>query len=189
MISPSLVPDLVCVLVCITGAVTDVRTGRLPNWLTGTGVLAGFILNPVCALMILDPSQSPALGLMSGFMAAIVGCLLLLITFGLMAALKFLRWGDVKMMAAVGALLGWPAAVWALAYVGIAGGVVALVYALLKGRLGHVFRNIYTIGSATVKRDDGARDVQLHGFPYGLAIFIGATWAAAANWFHVLRIP
>ena len=187
--SPFLLPDLLCVAMCITGAVTDVRSGRLPNWLTGTGVAAGLILNPVCALLQLDPSQSPMLGLMSGFMASAVGCLLLLITFGLMAALKFLRWGDVKMMAAGGALLRWPSAVWALAYVGIAGGVVALFYALGKGRLGHVFRNIYTIGSSTVKRDDRAREVELHGFPYGVAILIGAAWAAAANWFPVLRIP
>ena len=184
-----LLPDLLCLALCITGAVTDVRWGRLPNWLTGSGVAAGLVLNPVCTLLMLDPSQSPLLGLVSGFMAAAVGCLLLLITFGLMAALKFLRWGDVKMMAAVGALLRWPAAVWALAYVGIAGGVVALFYALYKGRLGHVFRNIYTIGSSKVRRDDRAREVQLHGFPYGVAILIGAAWAAAANWFPVLRIP
>ncbi len=187
--NPFIVPDLVCVALCIVGAVTDVRSRRLPNWLTGTGVAAGLVLNPVAALLQLEPSQSPAVGVVSGFMAAAVGCLLLLICFGLMAALKFLRWGDVKMMAAVGALLRWPAAVWALAYVGLAGGVVALGYALFKGRLGHVFRNIYTIGSSKVRRDDRAQEVELHSFPYGLAILIGATWAAAANWFPALRIP
>ena len=183
-----LVPDLVCVAVCLMGAVTDLRSGRLPNWLTGSGVLLGLVLTPVCTLLELDPSRDPALGIFSGLLSSVVGWLLLLLAFGIMAVFKFLRWGDVKMMAAVGALLRWPTAVWALAYVGLAGGVVAIFYALFKGRLGHVLSNIYSLGSSAVgKRSE--KEVELHSFPYGVAILIGATWAALGNWVPVLRIP
>ena len=31
--------------------------------------------------------------------------------------------------------------------------------------------------------------VELHRIPYGLAILVGAAWAAAANYFPVLRLP
>ncbi len=116
-----LVPDVVCVLMCATATVTDVRSYRIPNWLTLAGVVLGLVLNPTLHSLKLGPIAGVKLGLLS----SVTGSLLLLISFGVLGTINFVGFGDVKLMAAVGALLRWPVALWALAYVTLAGGVLA----------------------------------------------------------------
>lgn len=183
-----LVPQLTCVAICIVGAVTDVRTGRIPNWLTGSGALCGLVLNPVCALLGLQDGQDATLALLSGLMTAVVGCLLLLLVFGLMGLMRFLRWGDVKLAAAVGALLGWPDALWALAYITLVGGVVAALYALFRGKLRRVLHNLYSLGRGAVQPSTSGTKVELTTFPYGVAILLGTVWTVAAHHLPALRL-
>lgn len=128
-------------------------------------------------------------GLKLGLLSSLAGGLLLLLVFGLLGAIRFVGMGDVKLMAAVGALLRWPAALWALAYVALAGGVLALAYALWKGRLRRVLGNIFAIGQRAVRPGKaGGEEIQLHRIPYALAIFIGATWAAAIKYWPWLAL-
>jgi len=180
-----LVPDVICVVVCLWATVTDLRSRRIPNALTLAGVLAGLVVNPVVGALL-----GPPAGVWPGLLGAVGGGLLLLIAFGLLGLINFVGWGDVKLMVAVGALLRWPAALWALAYVALVGGVLGLAYALGRRRLGSVLRNIFTIGRRAVKpAAEGAPPVELHRIPYALAILIGATWAAAAKYLPALRLP
>jgi prepilin peptidase CpaA len=175
------IPDIVCVLVCLVATVTDLRSRRIPNWLTFPSIVIGLVLNTVI------PALSQGLGgLKLGLVSSVAGCLLLLLCFGLFGLLRFVGFGDVKLMAAVGALLRWPTALWALVYVGLAGGGIAVGYALFKGRLGKVLGNLVAIGSRVVKRKEG--EIQLHRIPYGLAILVGATWAAAIKYFPWLAL-
>lgn len=179
------IPDIVCVLVCLVAAVTDLRSRRIPNWLTFPAIGIGLVLNTII------PALSQGLGgLKLGLLSSVVGCLLLLICFGLFGFLRFVGFGDVKLMAAVGALVRWPTALWALVYVGLAGGVIAIGYALFRGRLGKVLGNLVAIGSRMVKRKEGSAEdeIQLHRIPYGLAILVGATWAAAIKYFPWLAL-
>lgn len=177
-----LVPDVVCVLVCGVATVTDIRSYRIPNWLTLSGVIAGFVLNTALVGVHLGPKAAFSLG----FVGSLAGCLLLLLSFGLLGVINFVGFGDVKLMAAVGALLRWPVALWALAYVTIAGGVLALAYALGRGQLGRVFVNMFRLSKRIVGKRE---DVELHRIPYAAAILVGATWAALLKYFPVLRIP
>ncbi len=177
-----LVPDVVCLLVCGVAAVTDVRSYRIPNWLTLSGVIAGFVLNTT--LVGLQHGLKAALAL--GFVGSLAGCLLLLLSFGLLGVINFVGFGDVKLMAAVGALLRWPVALWALAYVTLAGGVLALAYALARGQLGRVLCNMFRISKRLVGKRE---DVELHRIPYAAAILVGATWAALLKYFPILRLP
>lgn len=177
-----ILPDLVCILVCLAGAVTDLRTRRIPNWLTFPAIVVGLILNTALPSAFHGPVE--------GFISALVGALLLLLVFGFLGLINFLGMGDVKLMTAVGALLRWPTALWAMVYVSLAGGAFALVYALFGGHMGDVLRNVLTIGRRVVKRKAASEQPkpQLHRIPYAVPILIGAIWAAAVKYFPGLRL-
>lgn len=177
--------DLVCLVVCAISVATDLRDRRIPNWLTASGVALGLLLNTVLFSCHLGFSAGLRLGLLS----SLSGCLILVLVFGFFGLINFVGMGDVKLMAAVGALLRWPTALWAMAYTAMAGGAVALAYALVKGRLFKVLGNLLTISSNMVRKKDQRKEAQLHRIPYALAIFIGAVWAAGLKYFPALRIP
>src|SRR5207302_1599656 len=81
------------VLVALVGAVTDVRSARIPNRLTYTALLAALPLRT--ALLGLSGLKSGAIG-----MLVAGGLFLLLYMLGAMGG------GDMKLMAAVGAWVG-----------------------------------------------------------------------------------
>ena len=70
----------------------------------------------------------------------------------------------------------------------LAGGVIALVYALGRGRLGRVLRNIGAVGRRAIQRTDSQDPLEFHRIPYALAILIGATWAAAVKYWPWLSL-
>ena len=179
---PLLIPDVLCVLVCGIATVTDLRSFRIPNWLTIPAIVAGLVLNP-----LLFGLTHGSRGFQAALFSSIAGCLLLGLVFIALGVINFVGMGDAKLMAAVGALLGWPTALYALAYVTIAGGVLAIVYAGIRGQLGTVFSNLFQLSKRIVKKSDEA--VTLHRIPYAVAIFIGATWAALIKYFPFLRLP
>jgi prepilin peptidase CpaA len=179
-----LLPDVLCVLICLVAVVTDLRSRKIPNWLTVPAILGGLVVN--AGLPLLAPN--PVHGFSVALTASVAGGLLLFLVFGFLGFIRFVGMGDVKLMAAVGVLLRWPTAIWALAYVAIAGGAVAVVYTLVRGRLGAVLGNLLAITRKVVRRKE-QREVQLHRIPYALAVFIGATWAAGVKYFPFLAVP
>lgn len=181
------VPDLLCLLVCLAATLTDLRSRRIPNWLTFPAIGAGLLVNTLIPTM----THGFGVGIRIGLLSSVVGAMLLLLCFGLLGAIRFVGMGDVKLMVAVGAFLRWPTALWALAYVALVGGVIGLVYALARGRLGRVLRNIGAVSRRAVQRADssGRQDpIELHRIPYALAILIGATWAAAVKYWPWLSL-
>lgn len=180
-----LLPDLLCLLVCAIGAVTDLREYRIPNWLTGSGVLLGLIVN----YAVIAAYLGPAAGFRLGLGHAALGAAVLFAVFGLFGLLRLVGLGDVKLMAAVGALLRWPLALWALVYVVLAGGLLALVVAALRGRLKATFSGLFRRGTRAVERDEEGFPAAAHRLPYGVAILLGAGWAVAARYVPALRIP
>jgi prepilin peptidase CpaA len=87
--------EMVLLVLLLAAAVFDVLYRRIPNWLTVGGVALGIAMNTLIG--------SPEAGL--GF--SLLG---LAVAFGIYAAffaLHYMSGGDVKLMAAVGALVGW----------------------------------------------------------------------------------
>lgn len=116
----------------VVAAILDVRSRRIPNWLTLPGIIAGIAANTW-----LQGWAGLKLSLL-GFGAASL-------VYGVLFALRAMGGGDVKLMAAIGAFSGPDQ--WFVIFVltSILGGVFALVTLLVRGGLGRVLRNIGVI--------------------------------------------
>jgi prepilin peptidase CpaA len=103
-------------------AAYDLRTRRIPNYLTGSGALAG---------LIFQFGYHGLPGLLDGLAGLGLGLLLFL---GLYL-LGGMGGGDVKASAALGAWLGLGRAMPFFVFTGIGGGLIILVVLLWQGRL------------------------------------------------------
>ncbi len=81
-------------------------------------------------------------------------------------------------MGAVGAVVGFPAVLWTLYYTVLAGGIIALGYAIWEGRLLSTLSDMFRILTGRRRRNpDGLRNVPT--VPYGIAIAAGTLWSLA----------
>jgi prepilin peptidase CpaA len=147
---------------------TDVRTRRIPNWLTGAIAGAAFGLafggGPVTPVRAL-------LGLLVGLVLMLPGHVI-----GATGA------GDVKLMAAVGAVVGPDVIFRAFLYSAVAGGVLAVVVALRRGRLGTTLQATTNLVTQPVhaKRAIEASD-RANRFAYGPAIAVGTFFSLVVH--------
>src|SRR5215475_14301148 len=103
-----------------TAAVYDIRFRRIPNWLVLAGIIAGFSLN-------VSSSGSSGLAHAAGGLG---------LGFALYFPLYLLRArgaGDVKLLAAVGAIVGARNCFWVFILTAILGGLIAMLILLLRG--------------------------------------------------------
>ena len=147
---------------------TDVRTRRIPNWLTGAIAGAAFGLafggGPVTPMRAL-------LGLVVGLALMLPGHVI-----GATGA------GDVKLMAAVGAVVGPDVIFRAFLYSAVAGGVLAVVVAVRRGRLGTTLQATTNLVTQPVhaKRAIEASD-RANRFAYGPAIAVGTFFSLVVH--------
>jgi len=102
---------------------TDVRVGKIFNWLTAPCALLGLILNTVYGGW--DGLQLSLAGIGVGF-----GVFIFSLLFG-----RLLGGGDIKLLIAVGAITGPIFLLWTLVYMALCGGVLAVVVAMWRGDL------------------------------------------------------
>ena len=76
-----------------------------------------------------------------------------------------------------------------LAYVPLAGGLLALLWSLGSGTLARVLRNIGAVGRKLVRPTADPVELPLHRIPYALAILAGTAWAVGARYWPALRWP
>lgn len=157
----------------VAAAVSDSRSGRVPNWLVFGGALYAVVYNAFFPLYPRDIGALFALGGLAVGLAAFLPAYL----FRIMGA------GDVKLMAMVGAFLGTWSTVGAVLSTLIAGGVLALALALWGRRLGRMFHNVAmicrgamltlsTTGTGGMVTTDGPSAGRM---PYGVAIAVGTS--------------
>jgi prepilin peptidase CpaA len=161
------VRNLAVLLLAVTASIWDVRTRRLPNWLTFGS-----------AAMALSWALLSGGFVHLGWSAA--GWTVALLLFFPLFALRGLGAGDVKLMGAFGAWLGPSGAFYLAFYTAMAGGVLAVAVLLWCRGLGRAVRNLWQL--LLVWRATGIRPVEgftleTHRGPrlaYGLAIAVGA---------------
>lgn len=123
---------LLALVTATVASVIDLRTSRIPNWLT---------LGSAAAALVFHAATGEMIGVLHGMSGWIVGLLLFILPF----ALRGLGGGDVKLLAALGAWLGATDVFWLALYTGIAGGVMALVVAMSRGYTKQAFRNLWLL--------------------------------------------
>ena len=149
----------------VAATVIDLRTRRIPNALTGSMAGIGIALAATHTTGI-SPAAS-VLGFGLGMLLMLPG-----------HALGATGAGDVKLMAAVGAFVGPPLVVTAFVATAITGGVLALIVALRRGRLG---TTVAGTARLVASRGEERSRIQSAGtanrFAYGPAIAIGSLLA------------
>lgn len=108
--------------VVIVAAVSDLKTGRIPNWITVPGAALGLALHAYH-------------GALQGALSSLVGTALGLGIFMILHLTGGMGAGDVKLFGAVGALVGPQALVWVFIFTGLLGGIAAIALAMARGRL------------------------------------------------------
>ena len=159
------------VIIAGTAVVTDIRSHRISNALCLFGIGAGFALHLSGAGF--------ATALVQGMGGLLIGAafLLPLYLLGGMAA------GDIKLMAAIGCIVGVPSAVVAALYSLTSGALLGLAYMVLRGGLPEIRERywqafsvfIRTFRFALAPPKPGA--VSQSRFPYAVAIAVGSLLA------------
>ena len=149
----------------LVATVVDIRTRRIPNELTATmaGIGVGLAATGVSGVSVWASMAGFALGLllmMPGHALGATGA------------------GDVKLMAAVGAIVGPGLVVSAFLFTAIAGGILAILVALRRRRLAAtVARTRRLIQAPTDAKQEILAASASSRFAYGPAIAVGSVLA------------
>lgn len=115
----------VLVLVAVA-TFTDIRSRRIPNWLNLPFIVAGIVVSTV-------------LYGWHGLGQSFAGLGLAVLVYGILAFMGGMGMGDLKLGAAIGAWI-WPSQmIMALVLTAMAGGIMAIVWAVCGGFLGELF--------------------------------------------------
>jgi prepilin peptidase CpaA len=145
-----------------TAAAIDVRTRRVPNALTMSLAAVG---------VTLAAAGLGRVGLIAALTGGLLGLLLMLPGHFLGAT----GGGDVKLLSAAGTLLGPAATLWAFLVAMIAGGVLAVIVAVHRGRLSRTVRSsVALFGTAGGNAHEIEHPQADNKFAYAPAIAIGA---------------
>jgi prepilin peptidase CpaA len=175
------VTKVLLLLLVLPAAVFDYRERRIPNWLVLTGLLMGIAMNSF--LTYDTPSMT------TGLVFSLEGLGLAFVVYFPLYLLRGMGAGDVKLMAAVGAIVGPALWLWILFFTAVLGGITAAIVVLSKGRVHRTLQNLWMIlvsiryGQAPyatnpeldVTTDQGVR------LPHGVVIAVGATGFVVAK--------
>ena len=154
------------VTMVLVATVTDLRNRRIPNWLVLPFLLAGL-------------AMSALLNGWSGLGKSTLGITMAVAVLGLFCRLGGMGMGDLKLCAAIGAWIGPSQLYVALIATGLAGGVMALGWALAGGFLADAFRStaglIFRLGSTGLQPHETLvlSNPRARRMPYAPAIEIG----------------
>jgi prepilin peptidase CpaA len=153
---------------CVVAVLTDLRTRRIPNVLTAALALAALALQATHGW--------------AAFGAALAILALVLVLGSFAFGHHWLGGGDVKLLAAGAAALGFPDAVPFLIYTALGGGVLALVVAIARGRLVPVLRSVASMLRPFAYRGTvAAAPAHPIVLPYAVAIACGAVAVALSH--------
>lgn len=169
--------EVVLIVLVLAAAVYDVRYRRIPNWVSVSGAVIGLALNTFL------------FGGWSGFLFSLKGLLLGFGLYFVLYALRAMGAGDVKLMGAVGSLVGWQDWFAIFLVTAIIGGILALLVMLLRGRVKKTVWNVGYILSemghgrpAYINREElDVKNPKSVGLPHGAVIAVGTIFFLALS--------
>ncbi|MEQ8175159.1 MAG: prepilin peptidase [Syntrophomonadaceae bacterium] len=156
----------------VAASIYDFKYRRIPNWLTGMGMLTALLLH------LFYGGWGEVLFSLKGLA---VGIALLLVPF----ALRGIGAGDVKLLGVVGAFQGVNFVFSTFLWMALWGGLMALIFAYRNGKLGQVVLNLFPgavkYALPLMARIDTERSEQVV-YPYALAIALGVVCTFLKGW-------
>ena len=165
----------------LLAAVSDLRERRIPNALTFPVFVVGLI-------------WSAWFGGLAGLAESAGASALLALPYIILFVFVGGGAGDAKLMAAIGAWLGFRQGLTVFACVAIVGGIMAIAKALARKRLKFVLTSVfvsfyglilYLVTHRTMKLADEQTEIKQSGeldIPYGVAIFAGVCAGGGIVW-------
>lgn len=151
--NPSLVTASAILLV---GVIDDLRTRKFHNWLFITCTVVAFAVSFYAGSW--PGLNSAVLGFVAGFLIVLP-----------LVRMKMLGAGDMKLLAAFGAMVGWSVVIDVAILSLIWGAIFGLIQVITKGQLKATLQNMATIASMKKERTD----LQLHKIPFTIAFAVG----------------
>ena len=149
---------------CLIAGLWDVRTRRIPNWLTGALALGAVVVHSLAGLW-------PALTSL-----AVMGILTLAGT--LVYARGGIGGGDIKLAIAASGMLSYPLCVPFLLYSAIGGGLLAILFLLRRGGASGALSRILLLTTAGAP---GGATKKSETMPYAVAFAFGAIVVALSQ--------
>lgn len=188
MISEFEINIIICFAVAGVAAATDLFTGRIPNTLTYSGILVGL------GFSVLADGLP---GFLNHFAAALFAASPFLLTFVYGGG----GGGDVKIMAAIGALIGFPDILSVLAHALLVGAIMAAWLMIVGGRVRAAIVRVRLvvlnlpmglknameldpIGLAKDYESNSSVD-EKHGVRFGIAAAFGLYWSYSPGVWHL----
>jgi len=165
--------DTVLLLLVAAAAVNDLASRRIPNLLLLSGLVAALVLHAI--------SPDPGSALLSSAGGAATG-LVIFLPFYLVRGMAA---GDVKMMATIGAFTGPEEALNIAVLAWCAGGVMAVVLIIWRGRLRQALTNIWGILRPALLRLPAVPHTMREtsgSIPYGVAIAAGTIYVLLSRY-------
>ncbi|MFZ1747218.1 MAG: A24 family peptidase [Nitrospirales bacterium] len=161
----------------VVAAVIDVREGRIPNWLTGSLAVFGIGVNS------LEYGWDGFLFSLGGLIMGLV-CLIFFYLKGGMGA------GDVKLLGAIGTILGPGQVVFAFAFAAMLGGLYSLALLSNQGGMRHAWDRMFLLlATLKVTRTIPVSGAQIPTEPklrYALVLGLGTVIAKTLFYYDVL---
>lgn len=153
----------------VAASVIDIKTYRIPNWLTLSGIVFALAYSAILA--------TPGRGILWAAQGMVIGFLMTVPFY----VLRVMGAGDVKLMAMIGAFIGAPLVVYAGLYAFCIGGVAAILFALRRRAMIRMLKNIKDIGQLGVLSVAAGmmpnvqvpQQASIGRLPFGVSISIG----------------
>lgn len=177
---PELLPEYVAyaglIGVVTAAAVADIRTGKIPNRLTYPAAVGGLIFWLIAGLIVGRGVGGEPGTLAASFIALLAG----LIPFLILITIGGLGGGDMKLMAAIGAIAGrWEVVLATTVYALLIGVLIAVVLMIKHKR---VKLTLYRLIGIVATRGQAIKPDEIPGgptVPFALAAALGAALAGA----------
>lgn len=173
--------QILLVSLVLIASVYDIRFRRIPNWLVLSGLALGVGLNTI-------------LGGWLGARSSLLGFAIAFLVYFPLYLLRGMGAGDVKLMAAVGSIVG--AANWFGIFIitALLGGVVAVILLLARGKLRNALWNVgfFLQRIVSFKAPYAREELDLSSpksikMPHGVVIAGGSVLFLAAAWIWAPR--
>lgn len=176
--------EILLLAIVLGAAVYDVRYRRIPNWLNLAGVVLGLALNS----FLYEGGPGRAFG-WRGLVFGLKGMGLAFVVYLALYAVRAMGAGDVKLMAAVGSIVGWENWFGIFVITALIGGIMSIILVLSRGRLQKTLFNVGFILSemksgrpAYLKNEElDVRSKKALGLPHGAVIAVGCVFFLALS--------